>query len=138
MPKMKHPNNLVVARQGDVGILKIEADPTLPARARRKQEPEDGRLVLAHGEVTGHSHAIAAGTASLYLDDSVQSSPDAMQVIARIGGGVRPDRVLKADGAVALGHEEHDTIPAAKLVGDKIVRIQREYAGAQLARSAAD
>lgn len=136
--RTEHPKNLMVARQGDVGILKLAANPGLLDRAKTEQAREGGRLVLAHGEVTGHAHAISAPTASLYLDDSVISAPDAMQVIARIGGGVIPDRVLAAEGAVFLGHEEHDVIPASTIKGKSIVRIQREYAGAQRSRSAAD
>jgi hypothetical protein len=134
----QHPKNLMIARQGDVGILKVEANPSLPGRAKTEQPREGGRLVLAHGEVTGHAHAISALTASLYVDDSVLSAPDAMQVIARIGGGVIPDRLLKSEGAAALGHEEHEVIPSSLLTGDKVVRIQREYAGSQRSRSAAD
>lgn len=40
-------------RQGDVLIRKIKA---IPAAAREMKRDEHGRIVLAHGERTGHAH----------------------------------------------------------------------------------
>jgi len=125
-----------ILRQGDVAVI-------LDAGARRpgqKKAPRDGgRVVLAYGEVTGHSHAIESRDCSLYLDDAAPSAPDAMQILARLGGGqtgaLIPDKVLSARRPVSLKHEEHGTvrIPA----GDHVVRIQREYAPGEL-RNVAD
>ena len=49
-------------RQGDVLIERI---PSLPANAK-KMARENGRVILAHGEVTGHAHAITDKHADLY------------------------------------------------------------------------
>ncbi len=43
-------------RQGDVLVLEID---DIPKDARRVPR-DDGRVVLAYGEVTGHAHAIRA------------------------------------------------------------------------------
>jgi hypothetical protein len=47
-------------RQGDVLLLRVEATP-----GGERLEPENGRLVLARGEVTGHQHSVAARDAAL-------------------------------------------------------------------------
>src|SRR5207245_2742008 len=78
-------------RQGDVLML-----PTKKAVGKRKRQPTDGgRVVLAHGERTGHAHALAGNTASLYLDDATTVAPDVMPMLA-LAGGLPGDRLLRA------------------------------------------
>ena len=73
---------------------------------------EGGRIVLAHGEVTGHAHAITSPDATLY-----ETTDDAAQALGT--------RVLAACASVALTHEEHSTIEIPS--GEWGVRIQRQY-----------
>jgi hypothetical protein len=92
-------------RQGDVLIIPVESIP-------EKLDPidrEEGRVVLAHGEVTGHAHAIEAEGAALFRD------PKLMAMF-----------LIVTSGPVALRHDEHDTIviPPGRF---RVVR-QREYA----------
>jgi len=90
-----------IYRQGDVLIRECKA---IPATA--KEVPRDGgAVVLAYGEVTGHSHAIASPHAALLADGAL--------------------RWLDARKPVTLRHEEHAEIrlPA----GHYEVTIQREY-----------
>lgn len=55
-------------RQGDVLLQQVAE---LPKGALRKVKPElPGRIVLAHGEVTGHHHSLAAGHAALLETDT--------------------------------------------------------------------
>jgi hypothetical protein len=89
-------------RQGDVLIV---ATPKVPARLTSVHR-DRGRIVLAEGEVTGHAHAIADGEATLYQDDDEA-------------------RFLEVTAAVALTHEEHDTIMIPP--GTYRVIRQREY-----------
>jgi hypothetical protein len=97
-------------RQGDVLIV-----------AATTQEPQDliprdnGRIVLAYGEVTGHAHAILDREAELRTIDGTED---------------RFLRIMAASG-VALVHEEHDAITLPP--GDYIVRRQREYTSANQA-----
>lgn len=49
-------------RQGDVLLVKVES---LPEK-KKKIERESGRIILAHGEVTGHAHAISHPGAQLW------------------------------------------------------------------------
>jgi hypothetical protein len=92
-------------RQGDVLIVPVSTIPDVIYPIER----EGGRGILAHGEVTGHAHAIKADGAALFRD------PKLMAVFLTVS----------ADGPVALEHDEHDTImlPPGRY---QIVR-QREY-----------
>lgn len=75
---------------------------------------EGGRIVLAHGEVTGHAHAIASPQATLY-------EPKVGDAAALALG----TRILAARASVALTHEEHGAIDIPR--GTWGVRIQRQY-----------
>ncbi len=95
-----------IYRQGDVLLIQVEK---IPADAK-PVERENGRVVLAHGEVTGHSHAISLPNAALLT--------------------VGAARFLEVMEAVALEHEEHSSIqlPAANYR----VLIQKEYTPKEL------
>ena len=90
-------------RQGDVLVMPTNQDCEGFAEVPR----EDGRIVLAHGEVTGHSHAIDAPAAILFMDQ---------KTLRRYLWSSEPMRLL---------HEEHDPIvlPAGTF---EVIR-QREY-----------
>lgn len=78
-------------RQGDVLIIPE------PGALRGERLPrEGGRVILAHGEVTGHAHAIA--------------SPDAMLLRAMTEAGEESRLLAVKNKGVALEHEEHDAI----------------------------
>jgi hypothetical protein len=104
-------------RQGDLLIETVEDEDEGPA----KREPvarEDGLLILAYGEATGHTHAIADRNAEAYTTD------DARVAIREIVAQVR------------LEHQEHDAIvlPAGRYT----VTRQREYAPGALPRTVED
>ena len=122
----------MIYRQGDV--LLIRRDRSVKGL---KLVPREGRrVVLALGEATGHHHSIAARNCSLYLDEQRPvSEADAATMIARLGGGTIPDRVLNVRRTVALTHQEHETIKLPP--GQYVVRIQREYSP-QALRNVAD
>jgi len=89
-------------RQGDVLIIPITKIPKklIPVA------PEQGRLVLAHGEVTGHHHSVPASAGTLSLNE----------------GGVM---FLTIDQLTEVRHQEHAPI-ALEPGSYKVVR-QREY-----------
>jgi hypothetical protein len=89
-------------RQGDV--LLVEAP--VPHGTHASEQTTEGRWILAHGEATGHAHAIA------------ETAPAR---VYRAGG----KRYLHASDTVELVHEEHGPISIAP--GTYRVRIQREY-----------
>jgi hypothetical protein len=111
-----------IYRQGDVILIRMDG-----RAARGKELPrEDGSVVLAHGEVTGHKHRIPSLHCSLYVDDSSPiSEADSFTMVSRLGGGLIPDRLLKCDRGVELLHEEHAPIKLPR--GTYRVRIQRTY-----------
>ena len=92
-------------RQGDVLIVPVAQMP-----AEVELLPGDGdRIVLAHGEVTGHAHAIRGECAALFRD------PKLAAIFMLVPG----------DKSVMLEHEEHAPI-AVPPGAYRIVR-QREY-----------
>jgi hypothetical protein len=93
-------------RQGDVLIIPVESIPERLDPIDR----EEGRVVLAHGEVTGHARAIKAEAAALFR------APKLMAVFMKVSG----------DAPVALEHDDHDTIMIPP--GTYRVVRQREYA----------
>lgn len=100
-----------IYRQGDVLIV---ATDSIKADAKTVVPRDNGRIVLAYGEVTGHAHAIADEGAVLL------AAPDT------------EDRFLQimAQSGVELRHEEHATITLPP--GNYIVRRQREYTSADM------
>lgn len=99
-------------RQGDVFLAEMESMPCNLATVK----PENGRVILAHGEVTGHSHAIDRRACKLFRDDK---------------GGTW----LHVMKTTSLKHEEHNPIKLD--AGVFKVTIQREYAPAGI-RSVVD
>jgi hypothetical protein len=101
-------------RQGDVLLIAVDAVPGRAVPVPRDQ----GEVVLAYGEVTGHRHAIAEPHAELL------TLPD--EEMER--------RFLRIVGEQArLLHEEHDPITLPPGIY-QVVR-QREYLPSESARS---
>lgn len=125
---MKTPT---IYRQGDVLLIRTNK------RVHGKPiERIDGRVVLALGEATGHCHSIPSAHCDLYADEQRPiSETDAATMVARLGGGLIPDRILQCRRTVELLHQEHDTVKVTR--GTYVVRIQREYHPAAL-RNVAD
>lgn len=87
-------------RQGDVFLMEVSK---LPDNAT--QETAIDKIVLAYGEMTGHSHSVRTEDAKLYRDHD--------------------DSYLVVETKASLVHEEHDTIPLPAGIY-KVIR-QREY-----------
>ena len=98
-------------RQGDVALISVRE---IPKDALLQPAPE-GRLVLQHGESTGHAHA--------FYDDS----HNVRLYVAHSGA-----RYLHVQAPAELRHEEHSTarIPA----GLWQLPMQVEYTPAELRR----
>jgi hypothetical protein len=106
-------------RQGDVCIVPLdELGRMVDFAALTPVERDNGRVVLAYGEVTGHAHAIADNDVELF-------APGEATVLA--------ERYLRVGSAGAvLVHEEH--APIELPAGDYEVRHQREYSPESLQR----
>lgn len=98
-------NEQFMARQGDVLIIRVPALPKGLVPIAREAD----RVVLAHGELTGHAHAIKDERAALFRD------PKLAAVFMQVMG----------DAPVALEHDEHSTIHLPP--GNYQVIRQREY-----------
>ena len=92
-------------RQGDVFIVPVKSLP----KHLETIDRENGRVILAHGEVTGHAHAIREKSVVMFRD------PKLAKVFLQVTG----------DATVALEHDEHNTIAIPP--GNYRVIRQREY-----------
>ena len=90
-----------IARQGDVLIRQVDLIP----EGGKQEKRDNKRIVLAYGEVTGHTHAI--------------HNKNVFMVV------VNDNRYLKVLEPSELVHEEHDTIHIP--IGNYEVIRQREY-----------
>lgn len=95
-----------VFRQGDVLMVKVGI---LPKNAVTFVNPDENRVVLAYGEVTGHAHAIAV-------------SPE--KPVAKLWDA-GAERFLQVIEKTVLRHEEHAEIEIDP--GVYRVVIQKEY-----------
>jgi hypothetical protein len=115
------------AAQGDILIIAQGIIPRLDVDISKLEtsEPENGRLILARGEATGHHHSLPhTRGAALFRDAS--NTPLAFQV----------------EDAMPLQHQEHSTIafapdPKTNPTGKFNVIRQRTY-HAGMARRVAD
>ena len=125
-----------VYRQGDVLLVGIRPAlaKRLPAMGRDLREGgRNGakRVVLAHGEVTGHAHEVLSGKETGRGKGSVEFVEVREGVDAKEGS-----RILRVKGRAAeLRHEEHGTIVLPK--GTYRVVRQREYSPQEI-RQVAD
>ena len=93
-------------RQGDVLVIPIDGQ--VPKDAA-PEKAEAGRVILAHGEATGHAHAVLERDATIHARTT----------------GMTVERWLSARKPTALVHEEHAPFPVPK--GNSLVIRQREY-----------
>lgn len=78
-----------IVRQGDVLIERVNSDPR--NKKHKKVPREKGRIVLAHGEATGHAHAIC--------------EPGAEMIELETG-----ERFVISESGISIQHEEHARI----------------------------
>jgi hypothetical protein len=91
-------------RQGDVLLVPVDEIP----KGLETVPREGGRLVLAHGEATGHAHVIE-GEATFLAEDLEELE----------------QRFLAVEEEAELVHDQHATITVPP--GKYEVRRQREY-----------
>lgn len=99
-------------RQGDVLVVKVE-DPSSIDLSEAKEVNENGRAILAHGEATGHVHAVESPKAKLF----------------DIGKGLA-ERILDLPEDSVLTHQEHGSV--ALTSGTYRVIRQREYSAGEI------
>jgi hypothetical protein len=92
-----------IIRQGDILLERVSSN----QKHGKEIAKENGQVVLAHGEVTGHAHTI--------------ESPE-LATLHEINEAMR---MLTVKSDTAIVHQEHARIELP--AGDYIVRRQREY-----------
>lgn len=116
-------------RQGDVLLIAVAG---VLAASLKPAERDQGRIVLAYGEVTGHAHAITEERVVLLVaDDAAAMGDAARELLASVGltTEIRDEDIV---GVLTVGedavvrHEEHAPIPL--VAGEQfLVLRQREY-----------
>ena len=128
---------LLQFRQGDVQIQQVTSLPP----GCTEIPPEGHRIVLAHGEVTGHAHAIYDHRPAAQIDERPGAAAEIAdaaiaraQTKARLLVAPNGERYLEVTEAVTLRHEEHTqhTLPP----GIYHLPTQVEYTPAELRRVA--
>ena len=102
-----------IYRHGDVLIRRVGAIP----KTATPQKPEAGRIILAHGEATGHHHSLEADAADWW------KAADS------------DEQFINITKATEVVHQEHSKIPLPP--GKYSVTRQREYTP-QAIRNVAD
>src|SRR4051794_13547906 len=82
-----------MVRQGDVLLIPAAREAVTASHVARARD--DGAVVLARGELTGHAHAIHDAGATLFVAEG------------------EADAILVVEGGAVLVHEEHAAIPIA-------------------------
>lgn len=116
--------NREIVRQGDVLIIPIDtvADKHL---AEIDTEGEGKRIVLAHGEATGHAHAIYPDLdRQARIAESDTSPPCVYKLANPTQFSKLPARLLRIKTRALLRHEEHS--PISLPPGDYLVIQQHE------------
>lgn len=120
------------AMQGDVFIKRIDSLPDGTVGIER----EAGRVVLAHGEVTGHAHAISEQHVQQFRAPDGAPTLEGAGIRLRAGGGLPAQTYLVVeDSPCMLRHEEHSPIQIQP--GVYQITRQREYVEGEI-RNVAD
>jgi len=107
--------NRIQCRQGDVLIERVD---NIPSNVQRQKGPP----ILAHGEVTGHAHAIEDCKAKVFVLDGPGENMDASVKFAKITTTTR------------IVHQEH--APITLEPGNYKITRQREYSPEAIRRVA--
>ena len=106
-------------RQGDILLTRLDTRVEKRHNAR-EIKPKNGRLILAEGEVTGHTHGFEVDDDGPLLTLFVQSGYNST------GRSLQERTYLSVEGGTALlTHDEHGTIELPE--GDYEVGFQQEY-----------
>ena len=114
----------LVGHQGDVAFWTVEAAP----RKRSAVRTENGRLIVAKGEATGHHHSFAPADVELY-----EAEPGVPFRVEMPDGTLADALVAKVLRDAPLEHQEHDTVVVPKQ--NYWVVMPREYTPAAIVRS---
>ena len=107
-------SNKKLFRQGDVLIERIDKIP----KSAVKQKP-DGRIILAHGEVTGHHHCLeVSDPADWWKEGEIATTNDKPRTLAG-------ELFLSLPQGGMVTHQEHSKIELPP--GNFRVTRQREY-----------
>lgn len=119
----------LILRQGDVCLVRVAKLPD----GCTEVAPENGRIVLMHGEVTGHAHAIADwSSAAKIAKDAIGLAGRRARLLQAADG----TRYLEVGETVLLSHEEHTAHPIPPGIYE--LPVQVEHSVEHMPRQVAD
>lgn len=106
-----------IVRQGDVTLVRV-SDESVPRWAEKLER--DGKLVVEHGESSGHGHRIAEKhTAGFRAETAEQAAMAGLDVVL-VGGARAIMRHEYADGR----HAEHESVTLRSGVWERAVQVE--------------
>lgn len=109
-------------RQGDVFLVTLPKNHKIKTSTR--VDAEKGRTILAHGELTGHAHALPEFGAELFEID-LKAFEGAFGDEAANQAKAANTRLLRIHKTMDLTHEEH--APIRLEPGNYLVSIQLQF-----------
>ena len=113
-----------IVRQGDVTLVRVKELPVRKAEAKRG---DDGKLIIEHGEMTGHGHRIADSGAQGFRVETAEMAGRAGLDFVLVGGGGATLRHEYADGR----HAEHEPINLGEGAWTRAVQVDEDDEGAR-------
>lgn len=114
-----------LVRQGDVTLLRVDA---LPARKCEATRGEDGKLIIEHGEVTGHGHRIANKNVTAFRAETAEMAGRAgLDYLLVGGGGARLNHEF-SDGR----HAEHEAISLREGAWKRCIQVDEDDEGVKV------
>lgn len=109
--------NLV--RQGDVTLMRIGKS-AVPKYARPVERAEGEKIVVEHGESSGHGHRLAEPGVSGFRAETAEMAALAGLDVVLVGGAGAVMRHEYADGR----HAEHESIALREGVWERAVQVE--------------
>lgn len=107
-----------IVRQGDVTLVRVGAT-RLPAYAKEAQAGAE-KIVVEHGESSGHGHRIHANEATGFRAETAEMAALAGLDVVLVGGSGAVMRHEYADGK----HAEHEPVTLRSGVWERAVQVE--------------
>lgn len=113
-----------LVRQGDVTLMRVDA---LPKRMRKAKRGDDGKIIVEHGEMTGHGHRIAEKHVTGFRAETAEMAGRAGLDFLIVGGSGATLKHEYADGR----HAEHEPIALREGHWKRAVQVDEDDEGAR-------
>ena len=113
-----------IVRQGDVTLVRVGK---AGARMKEAKRGKDGKLIVEHGEMTGHGHRIADKNAIGFRAETAEMAGRAGLDFVQVGGSGATLKHEYADGR----HAEHEPVFLLEGGWERAVQVDEDDEGAR-------